>query len=522
VSRWLRSFAGARRLAFGCALAALVTTLLTPPARLDAAPEGTVTYAFHVTLAPRWLDPSETESAITPFKVLYAIHDALVKPMPAGQTTPSLAESWSTSQDGLSYTFVLRQNIKFHNGDPVTAEDVKFSFERYKGGAEKLLKGKVKEIQIVDPRRVKFVLREPWPDFMTFYGTTATGAGWIVPKKYIEKVGDEGFKKAPIGAGPYKFVSSTPGVEIVVEAFEGYWRKVPSVKRLVFKSVPDETTRAAALKRRDADVVYFLGGPVAEDIQRTQGLKLTAVRTNTVIFLDFTEQWDPKSPWHDRRVRLAASHAIDRKTLNEAEQLGFAGITGNIVPRHMEFALAIDPPAYDPRRAKQLLAEAGYPNGFEGGDLTPNPPYFSMAEAIAGNLGAVGIKTRVRTMERAAFLATWAEKKIRGIVMGAQGAGGNAATRIEGLATKEGRYAYGVLPEVEDLFQRQAKELDRKKREEMLHQIQKILSDKVVFVPIWENGFIRGVGPRVEEPALTLIPAFPYSAPYEEVRLKRQ
>ena len=106
--------------------------------------------------------------------------------------------------------------------------------------------------------------------------------------------------------------------------------------------------------------------------------------------------------------------------------------------------------------------------------------------------------------------------------MGVVGAGGNAATRVEALATKEGRYAYGALPEIEDLFQRQGKELDRKKREEMLHQIQKILHDRVVFAPIWENGFIRGVGPRVEEPALTLIPAFPYSAPYEDVRLKKQ
>ena len=514
--RWARSIAAAWLLLVWCAL-------LTPVASVEAAgPEGQVIYAFHVTLAPRWLDPGETESVITPFKVLYAIHDALVKPMPAGQTTPSLAESWSTSQDGMSYTFVLRQNARFHNGDPVTADDVKFSFERYKGGGAKLLKEKVKEVQIVDARRVSFVLKEPWPDFMTFYGTTATGAGWIVPKKYVEKVGDDGFRKAPIGAGPYKFVSSTPGVEIVVEAFEGYWRKVPSVKRLVFKSVPDETTRAAALKRGEADVVYFLGGPVAEDIRRTPGLKLSAVRSNAVFFLDFTEQWDPKSPWRDRRVRLAASHAIDRKTLNEAEQLGFAGITGNIVPRHMEFALPIDPHPYDPKRAKQLLVEAGYPNGFDAGDLTPNPPYFSMAEAVAGNLGAIGIRTRVRTMERAAFLATWGEKKLRGVVLGVVGAGGNAATRVEALATKEGRYAYGVLPEVEDLFQRQAKEIDRKKREEMLHQIQKILRDKVIFAPIWENGFIRGVGPRVEEPALTLIPAFPYSAPYEDVRLKRQ
>jgi peptide/nickel transport system substrate-binding protein len=486
----------------------------------EAAPEGQMVWAFHVTLAPRWLDPAETESVATPFKILYALHDALVKPMPAGLNTPCLAESWSVSPDGVGYEFVLRQGAKFHNGEPVTAEDVKFSFERYRGGAAKLLKDKVKEVQVVDARRVKFLLKEPWPDFMTFYGTTAAGAGWIVPKKYVEGVGEEGFKKAPIGAGPYRFVSFTPGVELVLEAFDGYWRKAPSVKRLVFRSVPDETTRAAALKRGEVDVAYFLTGPVAEEVRRTPGLKLVATRTNGVFFLDFIEQWDPKSPWHDQRVRLAASLAIDRKTVNEAEQLGFAGITGNIVPRAMEFAIPIDPHPYDPKRAKQLLVEAGYPNGFDGGDLTPQPPYFSMAEAVSNYLGVVGIRTRVRTLERAAFLSSWGEKKLRGVVLGGTGAGGNAATRIELLATRGGRYAYGVLPEVEDLFQQQARELDRKKREALLHQIQRILHDRVVFAPIWENGFIRGVGPKVDEPALTLIPSYPYSAPYEDVRLK--
>src|SRR6266511_3089622 len=289
--------------------------VVTPVA---AAPEGTITWGVHITLASRWLDPAETEGIITPFMVLYALHDALVKPMPAGVNTPSLAESFTASKDGLTYEFVIRKGVKFHNGEPVTAEDVKFSFDRYKGSGAKALKERVKDVQIVDPGRVRFLLKEPWPDFMTFYGTSATGAGWIVPKKYVEQVGDDGFKKAPIGAGPYRFVSSTPGVEIVVEAFEGYWRKTPSVKRLVFKSVPDETTRAAGLKRGEFDIVYFLGGPVAEDIQRTPGLRLTAVRSNAVFFLEFTEQWDPKSPWHDRRVRLAASLAIDRKTINEA------------------------------------------------------------------------------------------------------------------------------------------------------------------------------------------------------------
>ncbi len=485
-----------------------------------AAPQGQMTCAVHVTLAPRWLDPAETESAITPFMVLYPVHDALVKLMPGGMQ-PSLAESWTVSPDGLTYEFVLRIGIRFHNGDTVTAEDVKFSFERYRGGAARLLKSKVKEVQILDPRRVRFVLLEPWPDFMTFYGTTATGAGWVVPKKYVERVGDEGFAKAPIGAGPYRFVSATPGLELVLEAFEGYWRKSPSVKRLVMKSIPDETTRAAALKRGEVDIAYFLNGPVAEDIQRTPGLRLSAMRTNAVFFLDFVDQWDPKSPWHDQRVRLAASLAMDRKAINEAESLGFSGLTGNIVPRHMEFALPIEPHPHDPRRAKQLLTAAGYAHGFDGGDLTPNPPYFSMAEAVATYLGAIGIRTRVRTMERAAFLTAWGGKKLHGIVLGAQGAGGNAATRIEGLATRGGTYAYGVLPEVEDLFERQTRELDRKKREELLHQIQKILHERVVFAPIWENGFIRGVGPRVEEAALTLIPSFPYLAPAEDLRLRR-
>src|SRR5213594_1917170 len=397
------------------ALAILALLLLGWTVPLHAAPEGTMTWGLHVTLASRWLDPAETEALITPFMVLYAIHDALVKPMPAGPNTPSLAESWSVSKDGLTYEFVLRKLATFHNGDPVSADDVKFSFDRYKGAAAKLLKDKVREVQVVDARRVRFHLKEPWPDFMTFYGTSASGAAWIVPKKYVEKVGDDGYKKAPVGAGPYKFVSFSAGVELVLEAFDGYWRKTPSVKRLVLRSIPDESTRAAALKRGEVDVVYFLNGPIAEDVRRTPGLTLNATRTNGVFWLMFPEQWTPGSPWADRRVRLAASLAIDRQAINEAESLGYSGPTGNVVPRHQEFALPIPPDPYDPKRARALLAEAGYPGGLDAGEFTPYPPYTSMGEAIANYLAAVGIKTRVWTIERAAFLTAWREKKLRGV-----------------------------------------------------------------------------------------------------------
>src|SRR6266545_4810483 len=444
-----------------------------------AAPEGTITWGVHITLASRWLDPAETEGIITPFMVLYALHDALVKPMPGNINTPSLAESWTQSKDGLTYEFVLRKGVKFHNGEPVTPADVKFSFERYKGAGAKLLKERVREVQIAEPGRVRFVLKEPWPDFMTFYGTSATGAGWVVPKAYVEKVGEDGFKRAPIGAGPYRFVSFNPGVELVMEAFDGYWKKAPAIKRLAPKDSPG------------------------------------------VFWLDMPDQWDPKSSWHDRRVRQAASLAIDRQALNQAETLGFSKPTGSLIPGALEFSKFFPPDPFDPPKAKRLLADAGYPSGFDAGDLYPWPPYVSMGEALAGYLQAVGIRTKVRTMERAALTTAWRDRKLKNVIVGITGAGSNASTRLEAYVSKGGAYTAGVIPEVEDLFQRQVRELDVKKREALLHQIQQILHDRVTHIPIYELAFIWGVGPRVEEPGINLIRSFAYSGPLEDVKLKR-
>jgi len=503
------------------ALVALVAALMAVdalPAR--AASEGTMTIGVHVTLVSRWLDPAETEALITPFMVLYPLHDALVKPMPAGQMTPSLAESWTASKDGLTYDFVLRKGIKFHNGEPVTPEDVKFSFDRYRGASAKALKDRVKDVQIAAPNRIRFVLKEAWPDFMAFYGTSATGAGWVVPKKYVEKVGDEGFKKAPIGAGPFKFVSFNPGVELVLEAFPEYWRKAPSVKRLVMRSITDETTRAAAVKAGEVDLAYLFTGPVALELKRSPGVRVVGPLIFGMYWLDFLDQWDPKSPWHDRRVRLAASLAIDRNAINQAEMLGMGRPTLSFAPPTFDFALDLEPPAQDARRAKQLLTEAGYPNGFEAGDLTPLPPYTALGEEVGNYLQAVGIRSKVRSMERATYLSSWREKKLHGLLIGATGAAGNAATRIESFFTKAGMFAYGTLPEIEDLFQRQAKELDRKQREAHLHQIQKIIVDNVLIAPIFQQAFIWGVGARVAEPAAGLIEGYPYVGPAEDLKLK--
>ena len=496
----------------------LTAGLTAGSAPAAAAPDGQITWAVHVSLAPTWFDPAETSGTITSFMLLYALHDAVVKAMPGNAMAPSLAESWSASPDGLVYEFVLRKGVKFHNGDPVTAEDVKFSFERYRGTSAKPLKDRVASIDTSDPSRIRFRLKEPWPDFATFYGS-ATGAGWVVPKKYIEKVGEDGFKKAPIGAGPYKFVSFNPGVELVLDAYDGYWRKPATVKRLVLKVVPDEATRLAALKRGEVDIAYLIRGALAEDLRRTPGLTLRHAPIQSTFFLHFLDQWDPKSPWHDRRVRLAAAHAINRDAYNRAELLGLARITGSVIPSTFDFYWQPPGYGYDPTKAKKLLAEAGYPNGFDAGELYADIA-FTGPETVINDLRTVGIRVKLRPLERAAFFKSYGEKKFKNLVYVGAGAFGNAATRIETFAATGGVYAYGSYPDIDGLFREQAGEMDRKRREATLHKIQQLMHEKVMFAALWEPSFLAGVGPRVEEPGLGLITGFPFSAPYEELKLK--
>jgi peptide/nickel transport system substrate-binding protein len=500
------------------ALLALGPWVASPSA---AAPEGQMTWAVHVSLAPTWFDPAETPGVIVPFLVLYALHDALVKPMPGQPMAPSLAESWTISRDGLVYEFALRKGVTFHNGDPVTAEDVKFSFERYRGSSAKTLHERVARVEAVGAQRVRFVLKAPWPDFLTFYGTPATGAAWIVPKRYVERVGDDGFKRAPVGGGPYRFVSFSPGVELVLEANEGYWRKVPSVKRLVFRAVPEETTRLAMLKRGEADIAYSIRGALAQELARTPGLTLKPVAATFTEWLTFTEQWEPKSPWHDPRVRLAASLSINRKALNEAEYLGYGRLSASIIPRDFAFAWSAPAYPYDPERARRLLAEAGYPRGFDATEVATDNTYAPVAEAVVNDLQTVGIRARLRVMERAGYLKADTEKAFRHVVRVGSAAAGNAATRIEAFVISGGIRSYGGYPDIDALYQDQAREMDTKKREAILYRIQQLVHDKVMFAPIVEPAFLNGYGARVAEPGLGLIVGHLYSAPYEDLRLKK-
>jgi len=482
-------------------------------------PQGKVTIAWHVTISPAWFDPSTAPPQITPFGMLYAIHDALVRPYPGQKMGPSLAESWTESPDGKTYEFKLRPGLKFHNGDPITTEDVKFSFERYKGASTALLHDRVSAVEIVDPQVVRFHLKEPWPDFMTFYGTTASAAGIVLPKNYLTQVGDDGFRKHPVGAGPYKFVRHKPGVEVELEAFTGYWRRVPNVKTLIMRSVPEATTRAVMVKTGEADFGLVLDGPDAEGIRRDPRMQVVSSKHASIFWIEFTEQWDPKSPWHDPRLRLAANLALDRQQINEAACLGFCPPAGVIVPRVMDFALQAAPPPYDLARARKLLADAGYPNGIDAGEFAAIPGFPTVAEAVANELNAAGIRVRLRSMERAAFYGAWQEKKLRGLFMTAAGNSGNAASRVDTFIQSKGAYAYGGYPDIDELFRQQATERDSAKREALLHEIQQLTIDRVMFAPVMDLRTLNGIGPRIAKHTITDVWMSPFPS-YEDIELK--
>src|SRR5437660_916721 len=296
-----------------------------PVGRAEA-PAGQVTWAVHVSLAPTWFDPAETSGILTPFMVLYALHDALVKPMPGTPMAPSLAESWTASTDGLSYEFVLRQGVRFHNGELLTADDVKFSFERYRGVSARALKDRV-------------------------------------------RLAVESRSTPRLGMKP-------------AHSFGGHW-------------------------------------------------------------VLFPEQWDLKSLWAGRRVRLAFAHAIDSEAMNKSITLGFSRMTGSMIPMDFDFYRPVPPYAYDPRKAKQLLAEAGYPSGFDAGELSTDANFADYTEAVVNYLAAIGIRTRMRSLERAAYFSQLRDKKLRPLVYLASGAYGNAATRIDSFLAAGGLYTYG-------------------------------------------------------------------------------
>ncbi len=487
---------------------------------IAAPPQGVLKEAIHWNLSVDWFDPATAGSiASTGHLPLYLFQDALVKMIGDGTTpSPCLAESYTVSPDRKVYEFKLRKGVKFHNGDPMTAEDVIFSFWRYKAAQSKNIHERTEKIEAVNPYHVRIQFKEPFPDFLEYLLPGSTTIGWVVPKKYVEKVGDAGFKKHPIGCGPYKFVEFIPGVRLVAEAFEEYWRKVPSVKRFEFQMVMEPATRLAMVKRGEVDIATLMQGVFYEDVKKDPKLRLLTPMSPTQWLVYITSQWDSKSPWSDPRVRKAASLAIDRKTLADihapgCEPIGQTGLKGD--PTLIEFP----PDPYDPERAKKLLAEAGYPKGFNGGKFFPyEGGYWPYGEQVATYWKAVGITMETTLLDRPAWFANRDGGKMKG---GLFIDPSPAATVAGRLAYLFGRSGYGNYPDIQALWDQYRKEVSPDSRKEIIGSIQKLIHEKVMWIPLTTTNSPAAVGPRVKGNPWKVQPLIWFTAPFEDIELEK-
>ena len=244
------------------------------------------------------------------------------------------------------------------------------------------------------------------------------------------------------------------------------------------------------------------------------------------VFLEFSGFNEPDSPFRDQRVRQATSLAIDRQALNDAETAGLAGLPGNWMPENLPGALALPTPEHNPAKARQLLAEAGYPNGFEVEALTPFPPFFSVGERVVTNLREIGIRTKINQMERAAYTAKLAEGPgaFKGhLLIHYSASPGDAASWIRAWATCKGSSSRTCLPEIEEKFQRYEASVDPQERERLSNELQRYLVDNSIFVSIFRNALLNMQGPRIAnrwDEIWGAVPGHPLFAPVEDVRLK--
>jgi peptide/nickel transport system substrate-binding protein len=523
-----------RRMVLGTA--ALATTVLAAPfvrstrAAAAVVPKGKMVLAWHTNIAARWLDPQQHDGAASTDNFLMALQDALIKNFrEVRYNHPALAERFDFAEDATSAIFRLRPGIKFHDSSPVTPEDVKWSYEHYRGAWTEVLHEKTQGVEVVDDRAVRFHFNGPFLDFPMLLGTAnVCGAGWVVPAKYYEKVGQDGFMQKPIGAGPYKLVSQQPGVKLEFEAFEDYYRPV-HVKEFTMVSVPEAATRLAMIERGEADIMYFVPGELIDRVKNNPKLMLAPVVSGNW-WLEFPGFRDPKSPFHDKRVRQAISLAIDRDAINQTESGGMGVVDGNWINEDVENYIEWPKWERDVPKAKQLMAEAGYPNGFAVDWITPVPNFYSRGERIVAQLQSIGIRAKLQVMERGVFF-----KKLQGglkewpgvqIIMNGARIGGTWSNWYDSYVKCGGFNGKdrNCVPDLDGKFNKYLASTDHTERKNLSAEIQREILENYYFVPVFRHAFVNVIGPRIaakkwQDVFPTMMTAgYPY--PWEDIELK--
>jgi peptide/nickel transport system substrate-binding protein len=480
-----------RRAVLGTAATGLGLLLPHAPARAAAAPLVVAQSSDVLTL-----DPTVDSSALG-INVFGNIFDQLSDILPDGGVGPGLAESWDASDDQTVWTFRLRSGVRFHDGTPLTIDDVLWTYNKILGDPKSPVRAyltRISKMERLDDLHVRFTLDIP---FVTFARQVSLVS--IVSQKAYERLGPQQFSLTPVGSGPFKVRRWVKDSGVELDANADYWGGAPKLAGVVFKPVPSEASRAAALLSGELDVVPVLPPTLVDMLANKPGVRIAKVVSNRAIFAGFNVNQPVVG---NEKVRLAINHAIDRTAITQKLLRGLGEPLGQLAtPPDFGYDPTLPPPTYDPALAKSLLAEAGYKGEKIVLDYPTNRWAFAseIAQAMAGYLQAAGVNLELRPMEFSALFPLWVQNKLSAMYMFSMGITILDADLLLNLEYESGTtHGYWSSPEVDALAREQRAQKDPARRKDIMARIWRIGQEHAPFVPLYTEIQAYGLRDGVE------------------------
>ena len=418
----------------------------------------------------------------------------------------ALAEDWEISEDGTEYIFHLRQGVLFHNGAEFTAEDVVTSWEAGKdpANAYAYIHESADSVEVIDQYTVRITTPEPDPLFLVI-----PARDWaMIPTEYFNEVGLAGIEEHPIGTGPFKFVEWATGDRIVLEAFEDYWDEgFPKVASVVFRPIPESSTRLAAVQTGEIHIANRLSSEEAQSLLGVQDVQVVRYPVDRVYYIAFNNLTSGiGQPTEDVLVRQAMNYAVDRQAIVDALFNGFADLsTGYVTPGNLGYDDSLEPYPYDPELARNLLTEAGYPDGFTIGFACPIGAYTNfeqVCQAVAGYLEEVSITLEggeIQFMESGQYWELEANKELPPLFGDSWStADGEALNRLIGALTADASYAAWSEPTIEDYITQIGVEVDQEARAGLYGELQQYMYENPPFIYLYEPNTFEAINAAVQ------------------------
>ena len=459
-------------------LLVVAALLVLMPARAPAQPQGELRVAIPWT--PENLDPTMNLSSFRAM-VGVSLFDSLVGRDAETRIVPQLAESWRLVDD-VTWQLKLRRGVVFHDGEPFNAEAVRFTFQRVLDPEQKSPNranvAEIVRVEVVDDYTVNLVTRQPYAPLINRLLDFA-----IVPPKYVAEKGNQGMALKPVGTGPYRFVELIKDDRMVVEAFDRHWRGAPKIQRIVYKPIPEPFTRAAALRNNEVDLVTTMPPSLARELERAPGIRVQRVPSSWIIYLGLNAL---KKPLSDVKVRQALNYATDVDAIikNVLEGNG-RKLEGPLTPQMFGYDASVKGYAYDPARARKLLAEAGFPDGVEITLESPAGRYQGdkeIAEALGGQWQKAGFKPKVLVAEWGAYFKRYLAKQFQDAYVLGLGGPMQDADELYNLVSSKGRGLYYKNERVDALFDLGRSTMDQAKRRQVYRDLQRAMVEDATWV----------------------------------------